>query len=139
MAMADRDPQVVGTRIARRRQLLGWTQAELADRLGVSPSTVANWERGAAYPKKKLGLVEHVLGVTLEEEAPEPVLSPGLIKAIRDNIPDAADQERVMEFIRIMRTDPDLFAELVRRARSGQSPESGEGSGERGYREDRAG
>src|SRR5215469_15248697 len=139
MAMADRDPQVVGTRIARRRQQLGWTQAELADRLGVSPSTVANWERGAAYPKKKLGLVEHVLGVTLEEDAPEPVLSPGLIKAIRDNIPDAADQERVMEFIRIMRTDPDLFAELVRRARSGQSPESGEGSGERGYREDRAG
>ena len=140
MAMADRDPQVVGTRIARRRQQLGWTQAELADRLGVSPSTVANWERGAAYPKKKLGLVEHVLGVTLDEPEPaEPILSPGLIKAIRDNIPDVADQERVMEFIRIMRTDPRLFAELVRRARSGQSPESGEGSGGRRYREDRAG
>src|SRR5215471_17219157 len=124
MAMADRDPQVVGTRIARRRQQLGWTQAELADRLGVSPSSVANWERGAAYPKKKLGLVEHVLGVPLEGEQDDlSDFSPGLVKAIRDNIPGKADQDRVFEFIRIMRNDPERFAELVRQARSGHHPE----------------
>jgi transcriptional regulator with XRE-family HTH domain len=69
--MADTDPQVVGGRIAKRRHQLGWTQIELAGRLGVSPSTVANWERGASYPKKKLGLVEQVLGVPLDEPEPE--------------------------------------------------------------------
>jgi transcriptional regulator with XRE-family HTH domain len=69
--MADTDPQVVGGRIAKRRHQLGWTQIQLAERLGVSPSTVANWERGASYPKKKLGLVEQVLGVPLDEPEPE--------------------------------------------------------------------
>lgn len=56
------DPRVVGARIARKRQARGWTQVQLADRLGVAASTVANWERGAAYPKRKLGLVEEILG-----------------------------------------------------------------------------
>ena len=65
--MADKDPHVIGRRIARRRHQLGWTQVELAERLGTSPSTVANWERGASYPKKKLGKVEQVLGVSLDE------------------------------------------------------------------------
>ena len=73
--MAGTDAQVVGARIAKRRQQLGWSQVELARRLDVSPSTVANWERGAAYPKKKLGKVEQVLGITFnggDEEREDP-------------------------------------------------------------------
>lgn len=81
--MAERDPHVIGRRIARRRHQLGWTQIELAARLGVSPSTVANWERGASYPKKKFGKVEQVLGVSLDgEPAPEPAIPKGLLREI---------------------------------------------------------
>lgn len=69
--MADRDPRVIGARIARRRHQLGWSQVELASRLGVSPSSVANWERGASYPKKKFGKVEQVLRISLDGLAPE--------------------------------------------------------------------
>lgn len=99
--MADRDPRVVGARIAKRRHQLGWSQVELAEKLGVSPSTVANWERGAAYPKKKLGKVEQVLGVSLDGPEPEPedIVPGGLRKAIHAELPPdrAARVEEAVE------------------------------------------
>jgi transcriptional regulator with XRE-family HTH domain len=64
-----------GRTIARARQLRRMSQRQLAIALGVSPSTVANWERGAAYPLKLGGLVEEFLGITIparEHEAAEP-------------------------------------------------------------------
>ena len=88
--MADRNAEIVGARIAKRRHQLDWSQVELARRLGVSPSTVANWERGASYPKRKLGKVEQVLGVTLDGPEPEPepdLLPPGLRARIRRTLP----------------------------------------------------
>lgn len=33
------------------RQERGWTQLEFANRLGVTPATVFNWERGKYEPK----------------------------------------------------------------------------------------
>jgi transcriptional regulator with XRE-family HTH domain len=60
--MAERDPAVIGARIARRRHQLDMTQVELAEALGVSPSTVANWERGVSYPARKIGKIEQLLG-----------------------------------------------------------------------------
>lgn len=38
------------------RELLGWTQAQLGDELGVDQSTVSNWEAGACPrgPARKL-------------------------------------------------------------------------------------
>jgi transcriptional regulator with XRE-family HTH domain len=68
----------IGTRIAKRRQVLGITQDELAHELRrltgrpVSPSTVANWERGKHYPQRYLGALEEVLGVSLEDDGPDP-------------------------------------------------------------------
>ena len=73
--MAEKDPHVIGARIARRRHELGLSQVELAAVLGVSSSTVANWERGASYPLKMWGKVEQALGINLvnvEPEEPEP-------------------------------------------------------------------
>lgn len=55
----------VGTVIARARQRRRLSQRELALALGVSPSTVANWERDASYPAKKAGIVEEFLGITI--------------------------------------------------------------------------
>ena len=61
----------VGTSIARARHRRGLTQVQLAEALNVSPSTVANWERGAAYPARYAGVVEEFLGITIPAREPE--------------------------------------------------------------------
>jgi ribosome-binding protein aMBF1 (putative translation factor) len=57
-----------GARIKRRRQELGWTQAELAARIGkgVHVSTIANWEHGKHSPERHQGAIEAVLGISLD-------------------------------------------------------------------------
>jgi transcriptional regulator with XRE-family HTH domain len=41
---------LVGERIRQSRTFAGWTQEELAERLGVSPRTVQSWEGGTRFP-----------------------------------------------------------------------------------------
>ncbi len=36
---------MTGTALRRRRRQLGWTQVQLAAKLGVTSNTVARWER----------------------------------------------------------------------------------------------
>ena len=60
----------MGARIKKRRQVLGMTQSDLAVKLHVAKSTVANWERGHHFPLRYLGAIEHVLGVDLTVESP---------------------------------------------------------------------
>lgn len=43
--------QAIDDEIKRVRRELGWTQAELADALGVAANTVARWERGELAPR----------------------------------------------------------------------------------------
>jgi transcriptional regulator with XRE-family HTH domain len=69
-------PENIGARIAMRRQVLGWTQSELAARLGVHKDTVVSWETGKHYPKRKLGLLEAVLGIDLLAEQAPPFATP---------------------------------------------------------------
>ncbi len=91
------DPRI-GTTIARRRQVLGMTQQQLADALGVSKSTVANWESGKHFPLRKLGKVEAVLGIRLDEN-PQPVaISRELREMVGSLTPD--EQEWVMGELR---------------------------------------
>ena len=57
---------IVGLKL--RRCELGLTQAELAQKVSVTQSQVAQWERGAAMPSAaKLPLIASVLGCTIDE------------------------------------------------------------------------
>ena len=44
---------VTGAVIKKLRQKNNMTQAQLADRLGVSDKTVSKWETGKGYPEEK--------------------------------------------------------------------------------------
>lgn len=44
----------LGTRIKERREQLGLTRIELADKIGVTPSAIANYENGISSPKIEL-------------------------------------------------------------------------------------
>lgn len=71
MDEALRTPADVGAAIRARRRSLGWDQAELAERIGVSRLWVGQIEGGK--PGASLGLVLrafHGLGLTLGVQAP---------------------------------------------------------------------
>lgn len=55
--------------IRRARERLQMTQPELADLVGVSESTISNWERGKHIPKNRLGRLRQVLRM---DDAPTP-------------------------------------------------------------------
>ena len=45
-----------GARVKARREALGLSRAELAERLGVSPSAISNYETGVSFPKEEVVL-----------------------------------------------------------------------------------
>lgn len=50
------------------RQEQGWTQLEFANRLGVTPATVFNWERGRHEPKAtQLRAMARAFGVSMDD------------------------------------------------------------------------
>ena len=53
-----------GTQIRRLRTRKGWTQARLADLIGVTHVTVSNWERGVFHPGPMAARVIRALMVT---------------------------------------------------------------------------
>lgn len=58
----------LGRRIVRRREELGWSQAELARRLSVPRGRLSKWERGAHAPSLAwLQALSGVLGMTADE------------------------------------------------------------------------
>lgn len=85
----------LGTRIKRRRQVLRLTQEDLAVRLGVSKSTVANWESGKHFPLRYLGAVEQELGISLNGSA-EPDSIARLSEDVANSRDLAAGQKRTL-------------------------------------------
>ena len=54
--------------IRELRQEHDWTQVELANRLGVTPSTVYNWERGNWEPRaSQLRQLANLFGVLMDD------------------------------------------------------------------------
>lgn len=81
--LSDDDSRVpaepTGTRIAKRRHVLGLSQEQLAALVGVRRDTVSAWERDKQFPHRHLGKLEQVLGLDLSEPEPDPV-----VQEIRD-------------------------------------------------------
>jgi transcriptional regulator with XRE-family HTH domain len=58
----------LGRRIVRLREAKGWSQADLADRMGVPGSRLSKWERGLNAPAfEDLPLLADTLDVSLDE------------------------------------------------------------------------
>ena len=56
--------------IRELREGRGWTQLELANKLGVTPATVYNWERGRYEPSaSKLRAIARAFGVSMDDIA----------------------------------------------------------------------
>ena len=54
--------------IRELREARGWTQLQLAYKLGVTPATVSNWERGVFEPKAgQLRALARAFGVSMDE------------------------------------------------------------------------
>jgi transcriptional regulator with XRE-family HTH domain len=56
----------VGAKIRRARKLQGWTQQELADKVGVSRNTIESAENDRSYPSRCDVALEEVLGIRLD-------------------------------------------------------------------------
>ena len=62
------DQVKIGKFIAENRHALGWTQAQLGERLGVSDKAVSKWERGVCLPDAALYFpLCDLLGVSVNE------------------------------------------------------------------------
>lgn len=56
-------------KIHEARKAKGWTQERLAEELGVSQSTITDWERGRTFPRyKNMFYLSKILGIKIKEE-----------------------------------------------------------------------
>lgn len=94
-----------GRRIARRRQELRWTQADLAERLGVHKDTVVSWETGKHYPKRYLGAIEALLGISLHNGQHA------------DFTPETEDEALIWSFTRFSKRERRILIDALREAR----------------------
>lgn len=61
-------PKKLGKRIAAERELLGWSQADLAERIGVTTETISRLERGVFDPSlARVASVANALEVPLHD------------------------------------------------------------------------
>jgi transcriptional regulator with XRE-family HTH domain len=94
----------LGRNVAKLRKTLGWTQEDLAHRLGVEPETISRLERGTTLPSlKSLEKLAAIFGARiadlLEEPVPEVSEEAALIHAWIAAL-DADDKEYVMDCVR---------------------------------------
>ena len=58
-----------GARVAAARRGKGWTQEELAGRLGLTPQAISKWESGVGYPDlMMMPMLAQALGLSLGSE-----------------------------------------------------------------------
>ncbi len=58
----------LGKKISENRKVKGWTQEELAEKLGVSPQAVSKWENDVSCPDiMLLPVIARLYGCTVDE------------------------------------------------------------------------
>lgn len=68
ISSSKKDLNPVARNMRKRRNELGWEQKDVAKKLGVTPSTIGNWEIGYSKPSiDMLVSISNVLGITLYE------------------------------------------------------------------------
>jgi ribosome-binding protein aMBF1 (putative translation factor) len=61
----------IGAQLIEERRIRGWSQQDLADRLGVDRTAVGRWERGArTMPLHRLMAAARLFGVSVEALLP---------------------------------------------------------------------
>jgi transcriptional regulator with XRE-family HTH domain len=102
-------PEETGTAIRRARQRRRWTQAEAAERLGVSVRTIGDWERGTKLPRN-VTIVEDVFGISLANGVPpdphEEELRGHVAFLVAEGLMDPADADEVVARYRAKRNRP---------------------------------
>lgn len=84
----------IGKKIKRARERRRMSQAEAAEKLGVSRSALNAWENDRAYPRSSIGAIEALYGIVIDDEPqPPPGISDDLRAAIM-NDPELTDAER---------------------------------------------
>ena len=113
----DAETATFGDRVAGAREALGWSQKELADRLGVKGKTVKQWENDSAEPRaNKLQMLAGMLGVSmrwlLSGEGPgiEAPLPEGVVPATTP-----AELGALLAEIRAVRSEMSLQAQRLQR------------------------
>ena len=81
------NPPSLGVRIRRARERARLSQEELAALVGASKRAVGDWENDRRKPRNRLGALEDVLGVSLDDsEQNEPDLpSPEEMERLREH------------------------------------------------------
>jgi transcriptional regulator with XRE-family HTH domain len=83
MAVMAQNPPSLGARIRRARERAQLSQEELAALVGASSRAVGDWENNRRKPRNRLGALEEVLGVSLEETPePDPAIPENLYREI---------------------------------------------------------
>lgn len=105
----------LGRNIAERRKQLGWTQEQVAERVGVDAETISRFERGANLPSLlTLENLSNALRLPVSEllskQRPEPVREVAIFEAL---IADLSSNERAF-VMSIVRNCCDYFGSSVK-------------------------
>ena len=89
------DQQKIGKFIAQRRKATGLTQAQLAEKLGITDRAVSKWETGKALPDTALMLdLCHILEITVNDLlSGEIVTMENYNKMLEDNLLEVVKQK----------------------------------------------
>ena len=98
------DKASIGRKIRTARKKLGLSQAEFADRLGVSPKSLSSWERGAFLVDViMLNTIAQETGLTLNDFADTTSSGTETSPVARKRFTEA--KKRLIEKVRCLRAD----------------------------------
>lgn len=122
VGMATEQP-TLGARIRRARERARLSQEELAKAVGASPRAVGDWENNRRKPRNRIGALEEVLGVSLDDDSePEPQIAPEdtehLVDLIGRTVPNKRTAAILQDLVKAAARGEELPDVPVRRRRA---------------------